>query len=198
MKLFKKAFSVFLAVLAVAVLSVPAFAASGINKNEQKVIDLVAGGSKISGNYYAPLQSYQNTMRNYFNRDGVNVTAAEADGICSYIKKIYDQGYKYSTTAPTVNLKILPYAWRKEILQAGIDAAKVIDLILVYNKSNNHVVISTQEGEVLFDQEPIITIKKTGSDYTVTYVCVGIAGAVAVAGVATAVIVLKKRKLSEV
>lgn len=197
MKLFKKVACIVLAILAVASLSVPAFAASGINKAEQRVIDYVEDGARIGKNYYAPLQSYQNSMRNYFNRDGVNVTEAEADGILKFITQIYEKAHRYNSTATTINLKVLPYSWRKEILQAGIDAAKVIGLILVYNKSNNHVVISKPDGEILFDQEPIITIKKTGSNLTLTIATTSTVLVVIGAGVFSSVIAIRKRESAE-
>ena len=194
----KKIFSIIISVAMVAVMAVPAFAASGINAAEKQIIDKVAGGS----NKYVALTQYQATMKNYFNQEGVDVTQAQADEINGYIQQIYDIADDYVPVGQSYDLNNLPKSVKKIVLQAGVDACAVIGLTLVWDSATTKVIITDAEGNVIFEALPIVEkvtkggnkgsqIKVTGSaDMTVLYVGLGIL-AVVVAG--CAVFVIKKK-----
>lgn len=194
----KKIFSIIISVAMVAVMAVPAFAASGINAAEKQIIDKVAGGS----NKYVALTQYQATMKNYFNQEGVDVTQAQADEINGYIQQIYDIADDYVPVGQSYDLNNLPKSVKKIVLQAGIDACAVIGLTLVWDSATTKVIITDAQGNVIFEALPIVEkatkggnkgsqIKVTGSaDMTVLYVGLGIL-AVVVAG--CAVFVIKKK-----
>ena len=194
----KKIFSIIISVAMVAVMAVPAFAASGINAAEKQIIDKVAGGS----NKYVALTQYQATMKNYFNQEGVDVTQAQADEINGYIQQIYDIADEYVPVGQSYDLNNLPKSVKKIVLQAGVDACAVIGLTLVWDSATTKVIITDAQGNVIFEALPIVEkvtkggnkgsqIKVTGSaDMTVLYVGLGIL-AVVVAG--CAVFVIKKK-----
>ena len=194
----KKIFSIIISVAMVAVMAVPAFAASGINAAEKQIIDKVAGGS----NKYVALTQYQATMKNYFNQEGVDVTQAQADEINGYIQQIYDIADDYVPAGQSYDLNNLPKSVKKIVLQAGVDACAVIGLTLVWDSATTKVIITDAQGNVIFEALPIVEkvtkggnkgsqIKVTGSaDMTVLYVGLGIL-AVVVAG--CAVFVIKKK-----
>lgn len=194
----KKIFSIIISVAMVAVMAVPAFAASGINAAEKQIIDKVAGGS----NKYVALTQYQATMKNYFNQEGVDVTQAQADEINGYIQQIYDIADDYVPVGQSYDLNNLPKSVKKIVLQAGVDACAVIGLTLVWDSATTKVIITDAQGNVIFEALPIVEkvtkggnkgsqIKVTGSaDMTVLYVGLGIL-AVVVAG--CAVFVIKKK-----
>ena len=194
----KKIFSIIISVAMVAVMAVPAFAASGINAAEKQIIDKVAGGS----NKYVALTQYQATMKNYFNQEGVDVTQAQADEINGYIQQIYDIADDYVPVGQSYDLNNLPKSVKKIVLQAGVDACAVIGLTLVWDSATTKVIITDAEGNVIFEALPFVEkvtkggnkgsqIKVTGSaDMTVLYVGLGIL-AVVVAG--CAVFVIKKK-----
>ena len=194
----KKIFSIIISVAMVAVMAVPAFAASGINAAEKQIIDKVAGGS----NKYVALTQYQATMKNYFNQEGVDVTQAQADEINGYIQQIYDIADDYVPVGQSYDLNNLPKSVKKIVLQAGIDACAVIGLTLVWDSATTKVIITDAQGNVIFEALPIVEkvtkggnkgsqIKVTGSaDMTVLYVGLGILAVVVAGG---AVFVIKKK-----
>lgn len=194
----KKFISAVISVALVATLAVSAFAASGINKAEQQIVDKVQAGA----NGYVALTQYQATMKNYFNKDGVDVTQAQADEICDYIDEIYELSNDYVPTSKTYDLNELPRDVKQQVLDAGVNACSVVGLTLVWDSATTKVVITDEEGTVIFEALPLIEklstsgnngsqIKRTGaSDYTIAFV---VAGGVILAIIAGVVFSFKKK-----
>lgn len=182
----KKVLSAILSLAMVAILAVPAFAASGINKAEKQIINKVVSGA----HQYTILSQYEATLKNYLNKDGVSVTQAQADEICAYFDTIIGATEGYVPSSGTYDLNNLPKSVKQTMLDAAVAACAVIGLTFYWDADTTKVVITDAEGNVLFEALPIIErggsngseIKKTGlSDYTLAFVMSGIV-VVALAG----------------
>lgn len=90
--------------------SMTAAASSGINANEQAVLNFAKGTFELDGKYYKVRNSYINQAYNYMNKDGVDFTAAQKNEAIAQAKAMVaegvSKGYLYevqvqATTAPT-------------------------------------------------------------------------------------------------
>ena len=155
-----------------------AMAATGINANEQAVLNKLAEAIDLGakGDYVIP-QSYINTAKNYFAGD-CDMTAAEANAILALLDEgaavIQEESTKVSGSS--FDLKKLPADAREEILAIGQEACEVVELELTFDTQSNKVVI-TEEGSNTPVFENSAVIKSTGSLVTIdaTFVCVAVA-----------------------
>ncbi|MPM78989.1 hypothetical protein SDC9_126004 [bioreactor metagenome] len=192
MKIHKIIISSIITLILLFSLSIPSFAASGINANEQRIINKVQEGLLINGSIYYPLKGYTQDVINYFNRSNVNVTKKEADNAITSIEDAYSLKNNKECTdilgkQSKFDLNDLPYKYKKQILDDGIAACASVGLVLTYNKSTGNVVIHDKTGKCIFDYRPVI-IKQTGSvDMTSTYIGLGALTVVVAAGVVLSV-----------
>lgn len=178
----KKLVTILFVLAMIAVLPLSAFAATGINANEQAVLDKLESSAVIGANgwTFAIPQAYVNSAKNYFAGD-CDMTETEKDAILAcidsgmaIIKKEADaqkfDGKEYS-------LSKMGDAARAEVLELGQKACAEIDLSLTYVPASNQVVITPVGSTTpVFESAPVI--KTTGQDFAVT------AGLIAVAVVA--------------
>ncbi len=197
----KKFTTVILVVLMVFAMSITAFAATGINENEQAVLDLLHT-SKVMGKngweYSLPAE-YVNSAENYFASDACDMTAAERDVILDCVKKGMDiikaeadaQGFD----GKEYDLGLMGQEAKTKVLDLGVKACLEVDLQLVYNAAENHVVITPVGGTTpVFDSKPVV--KATGEEFKLTAgtVAIGVAALLCV-GVAVMFVVSKKTGL---
>lgn len=167
----KKFLAVLFALALVAMLPLTAFAATGINDNEEAVLKklqtTVDLGSK--GEYKIP-DGYINAAKTYFSGD-CDMDETQADAIIALIdtgiKVIKSESSKVSGN--TFNLSKLSKDAREEVLTLGQEACETVDLKLVYD--NGKVVITDAAGTIFEDSA---VIKTTGQAVTVdaTFICI--------------------------
>ena len=68
------------------------YGASGINSNEQEIINRVRAGFKVDGRYYTVDTKYINQGINYLNKDGVDITEEQKSMIFAKMAELAPQG----------------------------------------------------------------------------------------------------------
>lgn len=158
-----------LAILTVLVLVASVFtmgvsAAGAINANEQKVLDKLSETYTTKGKTYEIPDNYVNQAKNYFLT--IDMTEAQANEIMGYLKEgealVKSEDAKITTNI--VNFDTFKYPVKKEILELGKKACKVVDLTLTYDGTYVKIV-EDKTGKVAFIDEPII--KVTGAEASV-------------------------------
>lgn len=196
----KKLVTVLLVAAVLVAFAVPAFAATGINANEQAVLDKLSEYKEMGENqwkFYIP-EKYITSAKNYFIGD-CDMTEAEKDLIIGYIEEGAQIVKKEADAAKfdgsVYNLATMSQESRTAVLLLGQKACAEVDLNLVYNSAENKVVITTvKDGTVVFESAPIV--KTTGEDFPITAMTIGLAVAlVLVAGTATMFVVAKRKGL---
>ena len=196
----KRVFSLIVALCLVVAMAMPAFAATGINANEQAVLDKLSEYKEMGAKqlkFYIP-DKYVTSAKNYFIGD-CDMTEAERDVIIDYIEqgaqivKKEADGQKYE--GEVYNLNTMSQESRSAVLQLGQKACAEVDLNLVYNSAENMVIITTvKDGTVVFESAPVV--KTTGEDFPITALSIGLAVAVVlIAGTATMFVVSKRKGL---
>ena len=168
----KKLLTVLFVLTLVAMLPLSAFAATGINANEQAVLDLLETSHVIGGNGwdFSIPQEYINTAKNYFAGD-CDMTEAEKDAIIGYIKTgmdvVKEQANKQDFDGDAYNLAKMDAEAREEVLTLGQKACAEIDLNLVYLPKENDVVITPVGSNTpVFESTPVV--KTTGETFTMS------------------------------
>jgi hypothetical protein len=202
MKKMKKIISSILALALVAVFCIPAFAASGINTNEQKLIDEIKNGVKISGKTYN-VDQYKTTLENYLNRDDVDLTEAQASTVLSDMNKAValfeTESGKAALTSGEIKVRDLSTADKNAFVSYVNDAAKALNVTVTWDASGV-VTIKDAKGNIILQQDPSIktsAIKNTdtvsASSFAPVYWCIGICAVIA-AGAMTVSAHSKKSK----
>lgn len=147
----KKFISLALVLLLTVAIAVPAFAAGGINANEQKVLDLLSQSVTVDGQQYIIPVDYVNQAENYFNT--IDMTSQEADEICGYIQ----DGIDYFTATGASDIKGLTYEEKLYILDCGKKAAGVLGMTLTADFVGNTITILAPDGTVAFSAPATIS-----------------------------------------
>lgn len=144
------------AIIAVSLLAVSAFAASSINADEQRILDKVSEKITVAGKEYVLDAAWINEAKNYFLRDDVDLTAAQADEIIAIISDCQ----KLVATSPYVkDLRFTPEI-NKQAFDLINKAAAVVNLTFKY--SNGTFTVTDAAGAVVFTTTG--TIKPTGAN----------------------------------
>lgn len=164
-------------ILAIALLIVPisisASAASSINTYEQAVLDALDENVNLSdGKYFHIPDDYINQAENFLKTIDMSEAASKTilDKIADSKKLIIDNNFH-----STADLEILPVSVKQQILDNGKDAAAAVGGVLVYD--GDHVVV-TYDNDTVFNDDPII--KVTGSETDFTAILLSVAGIVTV------------------
>ena len=180
----KKVIAILFAVLMLSTLCLPAFAASDINADEQRVIDVLDDVVNSKAGKKMTLKvSDINHAKNFMMRDEINLTKAQADEIIAGADKCYD--IVVASGLETEKLTDMKDADRKALMAAANEAGAPVGVTVEYNFADDKVEF-TYQGTIIATVEP--TIKITGADYTMLFV---IMGAAVVALAALAVVVKK-------
>lgn len=179
-------------ILVCSVAVVPAFAASGINENEQAVYDALFSGIKVGDATVDFLDGRKAEVTNFFNQDDVDMTAEQRDEILSYLNATFalttDPEAIAWAKAGKTSLADLPQRIKEVMLDSGTKACAVMGLTFDYTVAGNHVTITDAEGNVLVDTTAVI--KYTG---TTNYTAIILAAVVLIAVLAgAAYIALRK------
>lgn len=196
----KKLVTILFALALLVVLPLNAFAATGINANEQAVLDKLSTSDIIGANgwHFSIPQEYVNSAKNYFAGD-CDMTEAERDAILAYIDKgmeiVKKEADSQNFTGKEYHLSKMGAAARDEVLDLGQKACAEVELKLTYIPASNQVVITPVGSTTpVFESAPVI--KTTGQDFAMTAgVVAAIVITMMVLGTAVMFVVSKKNKL---
>ena len=200
----KKLSAIFVALLLVAVSAVSAFAA-GINDNEQKVLDELKTSVKMQGTEMYLPEAYVNQAENFFNT--IDMTADQADQILAVIKT----GKTQLEATGAKNIADCTTAQKKELMTTLKNVMAPLNGTASYDKTTGEITLKSESGEVIFKAVPTLVekgsskgedvngkttdggvVKTTGaSANTMTFVIIGVAAVLVIAG--GAFFVIKKR-----
>ena len=194
----KKLVTVLLVVALVAVMAIPAFAATGINANEQAVLDKLSECKEMGAKqlkFYIP-DKYITSAKNYFIGD-CDMTEDEKNAIIAYIDEgaaiVKKEADGQAFEGQVYNLNTMSQESRSAVLVLGQKACAEVDLNLVYNSAENKVVITTvKDGTVVFESAPVV--KTTGEDFPITAATIGLAVVLTLAAGTAMMLVVSKRK----
>ncbi len=191
----KKLACVLIAVLMIATMALGVAAATGINANEQAVLDML-GTSKVVGangwSFQIPTE-YVNAAKNYFAGD-CDMSDGEKTAIIDYIKQgmeiVKQEADSQDFKGAEYNLSKMSTTARNKVLELGQKAAAEVELNLVY--TNGEVVITPVGSTTpVFSSAPVI--KTTGEDFPITGSLVGaVVAVVLVLGTGAMFVVSKK------
>lgn len=178
----KKLVAILFVLAIIAVLPLTAFAATGINANEQAVLDKLESSAVIGENGWSFTipQAYVNSAKNYFAGD-CDMTAEEKTAILSYIESgmaiVKKEADAQKFDGKEYSLSKMGDAARSEVLKLGQSACAEVDLSLTYVPTSNQVVVTPVGSNTpVFESAPVV--KTTGQDFALT---AGLIGAVVVA-----------------
>ncbi len=200
----KKLSAIFVALLLVAVSAVSAFAA-GINDNEQKVLDELKTSVKMQGTEMYWPEAYVNQAENFFNT--IDMTEDQADKVLSVIKS----GKTQLEATGAKNIADCTTAQKKELMLTLSKVMEPVNGTASYDKTTGEITLKSESGEVIFKAVPTLVekgsskgedvngkttdggvVKTTGaSANTMTFVIIGVAAVLVIAG--GAFFVIKKR-----
>lgn len=200
----KKLSAIFVALLLVAVSAVSAFAA-GINDNEQKVLDELKTSVKMQGTEMYWPEAYVNQAENFFNT--IDMTEDQADKVLSVIKS----GKTQLEATGAKNIADCTTAQKKELMTTLKNVMAPVNGTASYDKTTGEITLKSESGEVIFKAVPTLVekgsskgedvngkttdggvVKTTGaSANTMTFVIIGVAAVLVIAG--GAFFVIKKR-----
>ena len=200
----KKLSAIFVALLLVAVSAVSAFAA-GINDNEQKVLDELKTSVKMQGTEMYWPEAYVNQAENFFNT--IDMTEDQADKVLSVIKS----GKTQLEATGAKNIADCTTAQKKELMTTLKNVMAPVNGTASYDKTTGEITLKSESGEVIFKAVPTLVekgsskgedvngkttdggvVKTTGaSANTMTFVIIGVAAVLVIAG--GAFFVIRKR-----
>lgn len=191
----KKMFAVVAVLVLVCAMAItPVLAASGINENEQAVYDKIFASVQIGSASVSLLEGRQAEVTNYFNMDGIDMTAEQKDQIIALIDNAIAavQSNKEAVAwaeAGNTSMSKLPSDVKEALLNNASAACAVMNLTFNYDSASNSVTITDAQGNVLSQSNAVV--KQTGAVDTTALVVAAIALVAALA--AAVVITLRKR-----
>lgn len=180
-----------------AAFTLPIAAASGINAEEQKILNTLTAGVNVNGKMVMLDASYMNAAENYLNSDGVSITADQASVVVNQI----EAAKKVLVDNNITDLTKVSKKLQDQIIAYSKTAAEELGLTLVADYTSKKIIIKDASGKVIFTVSKVKQdsngnttfvvdgdiIKNTGDDYTQTFVITGtIALLIASAGIIAA------------
>ena len=168
----KKLVAILFVVALLATMSLSAFAASGINDYEQKVLEKLESSHVFGKNGwdFSIPQEYINTAKNYFLSD-CDMTEAEMNQILDYIDEgmaiVKEEADAQDFHGTTYHLKNMSQEARSKVIELGQQACSEVNLNLVYDAKDHHVVITPVGSKTpVFESAPVV--KTTGEEFPMT------------------------------
>lgn len=184
----KKVLAILIAVLMLGTLCVPAFAASDISADEQRVLDVL---EEIATGHHGADMAIKavdiNQAKTFFMKDEINVDKATADEMLVHIEECFDIVVKSGLKEE--DLSKMSTENKQALLAAANKAGAAVNVSVSYNATKNEVNFTytnptTNTPTVV--ATTAATIKVTGPDYTMLIVVLS-AAVLAVAGLAVVV-----------
>lgn len=167
--------------------STVAFAATGLNAQEQAILTQLKAGVTVGGTTYNIPAEYINQAETEFMKDGVDVTEDQAALISANIAEAAAVMQKAGVTDP----KALSAADQKAIMAAVQEAAAAMDYKVSIDTAASPVTVTVigESGSTVFSNKNIIN--QTGYDLNATVAVIAFLAVVAAASVTVA----SKKKL---
>lgn len=141
------------AALFIAAISSATVFASGINSNEQAVLDELKTGVMMQGaEMYWP-GAYVNQAENYFNT--IDMTAAQAELIAGAI----GEGRKALESTGAANLADCTAQQKKELMLTLSKVMEPVNGTASYDKTTGEVSLKAEDGSVIFKAVPTLVSK---------------------------------------
>lgn len=193
----KKILALTLAIMMVAALCLTANAATGINDNEQAVLDKLSATYEAGEWSFSVPAEYVNSAKNYF-ASSCDMTEAEAKAIIACIEEgialVKKEASEELFKDNVLHLGLLSDTATSKILDLGVAACAEVDLVLTYSPATKEVTITNASGTPVFKNDPVV--KTTGEDFPITATVIGSVVVIAmVASTAALFIVSKKNGL---
>ena len=194
----KKTASVLLMILMVAMLCVTAFAATGLNANEQAVIDKLEANKTVSKNSWSFTvpEGYINAVKNYLI-SSYDMTAQQSTAVNAYIDsgiQIIKADADYQNfTGAEFKLSDMSQAARTQVIALGQQICAEMALTLSYSANTGKVTISDANGALVYDNTAVI--KTTGEEFVLTAGKLAAAIAVVMAAASVAMLATAKKGL---
>lgn len=194
----KKVLKMLIPVLVLAMaLAIGANAFSGINSDEQRVLDFIKNIKEIQigRSTYAMKDEYNTHAFNVLNRESVDLTKAQADKLIAIMQELLDMCKKYDTESA----QSLTDAQKRDIEKKLQEAAALVNLTANFdtalskmtikdsNPSASSTVVEIAIGETPTKTDPVI--KQTGAD---SFALIGVVAA-GLAVIACAYVLNSKR-----
>ncbi|MBQ3132681.1 MAG: hypothetical protein IJC17_00200 [Clostridia bacterium] len=186
----KKVFAILLAVLMLSTLCLPAFAASDINADEQRILDLLE--EIATGHHGADMELHAvdvNQAKAFFMKNEIDIPEEDADAIIAEVEKAFDLVVKSGLKEE--DLGKLDAEDKEELLAIANEAGSYVNVTVSYDAAEHetHFVYTDDEtGETTVVGTTSNIIKVTGADYTMLFVVLS----AAVLAVAALAVVVKK------
>jgi len=166
----KKSFAtICLALLLIMSTGVNVFAASGINADEQRVLDALSQSVTTQAGVSLTLPSrYISQAKTFMLKDGVDLTASQCDQI---IAKTNEAVALIAATSATRLLEI-PLDVQSKFVEQAKGAASVIGLTLSYNATTRESTVTDASGSIVATSGS--TVKQTGTDFSSTFLIGGL------------------------
>lgn len=183
----KKMASLMIVAVLLVCMAVPAFATSGINDNEKKIINYVETAYVVDGKTITVPQEYITALENVFA--SVDVTDAQY----TEIKGVLDEALAYCKANNLVKLEDITAKNATKTLLAyankalGVVGYSVTASGSLSDKDHGLLTITDADGKVVAKLHPAV-ITKTGADFTSAAFC----GIAAIAVLSAAGVALKK------
>ncbi|SCP96253.1 hypothetical protein [Anaerobium acetethylicum] len=167
--------------------STVAFAATGLNAQEQAILTQLKAGVTVGGTTYNIPAEYINQAETEFMKDGVDVTGDQAGVISANIAEAAAVMQKAGVTDP----KALSAADQKAIMAAVQEAAAAMDYKVSIDTAASPVTVTVigESGSTVFSNKNVIN--QTGYDLNATVAVIAFLAVVAAASVTVA----SKKKL---
>lgn len=153
----KRIAAIIMSILMISAVAFSASAASGINTDEQRLIDAYKN-AKANGYYFDEYTI--NQIEIYFMRDGVDITADQADQVIAYL----NEAVSYFANTGATSLQSLSTEQKQHLLEIVRNGAAVVGLTVSYDAASKMFQVYTADGELVYSSA--VVIKTTGADYT--------------------------------
>lgn len=184
----KKVLAIMLAVLMLGTLCLPAYAASGINADEQRILDLLE--EIATGHHGADMELHAvdvNQAKQFFMKNDIDVSEEAADDIIAHVEDCFD--LVIASGLKEEDLGALDADTKAELLALANEAGAYVNVTVSYDAAaheTNFVYTDAETGEETVVGTTSNAIKVTGPDYTMLFVVLA-AAVLAVAAVAVSV-----------
>ncbi len=196
MKTVKLFFSALTVTLLMALVSVTGYCASGINSAEQDVLDKLGECAFITATNNSLKQSYINGLRNYFNWDGVDLTAEQADVAGNSIQSLNEIALSNKKTLDTYDWASISDGLKASLISATKDVCLSLNLKYSYDSTQDIFVVSDKDGKIIFSQnykDILVEAGESESNRNIEYVLLA-AAVLSVAAVSVFMIYIQKNR----
>ncbi len=160
----KKLVTMFLAALVLCLaLAVPTMAATGINENEQKLLDKFEEKYTVEGKEYGLPTDYLNKAKAYLMQDGVDLTDAQ---VTEMVAKADEMKTLFVNNKITSLDALKNSSVKADALRIAQEGAAVVGCTVEFDAATNQIAVKNSDSQTIFESDA--TIKQTGMNLNAT------------------------------